>query len=161
MKRAFKFVSVILAVILTLALVFASGCSKKAEEPQTTAAEETTVETETGTADETAAAEAEDIGEGENEFLFTAVFADGSSHAYKVHTDKTTVGDALVDLGIIDGEDGPYGLYIKSVEGVTADYDTDGTYWAFYVDGEYAAVGISETEIGSAASYELRVETME
>lgn len=50
----------------------------------------------------------------------------------------TTVGKALLDQGVIAGEDSSYGLYVKTVNGTTLDYDTDGMYWAFYINGEYA-----------------------
>ena len=46
-------------------------------------------------------------------------------------------------MGLIAGEDSDYGLYVKTVNGVTVDYDTDGKYWAFYVDGEYAATDVA------------------
>ena len=55
------------------------------------------------------------------------------------------MGDALTELGLIEGEDSEYGLYVKTVNGITADYDTDGHYWAFYVDGEYAQTGVDAT----------------
>ena len=72
-----------------------------------------------------------------------------------VHTDAETVGAALQDEGLISGEEGAYGLYIKDVIGVTADYDADQAYWAFYIDGEYAMTGIDLTEISEDAVYGL------
>ena len=54
----------------------------------------------------------------------------------EIHTDQETVGAALLELGLIAGEESEYGLFIKTVNGLTADYDTDGVYWAFYIDGE-------------------------
>jgi len=75
-----------------------------------------------------------------------------------VHTDEKTVGDALTSLGILEGEEGPYGLYIKSVNGIAADYDKDGVYWAFYVGEEYASTGVDMTDIEDGASYALKVE---
>ena len=55
-------------------------------------------------------------------------------------------------LNIISGEESDYGLYIKEVIGITADYDTDGTYWAFYIDGQYAATGVDMTDAQNGAS---------
>ena len=83
---------------------------------------------------------------------------DGTSTYYNVHTDETTVGAALQAVGLIEGEDSEYGLYVKTVDGVTKDYDTDGQYWAFYIDGEYASTGVDTTDIVPGASYEMRVE---
>ena len=72
-----------------------------------------------------------------------------------VNTDKTTVGAALLEHGLIAGDDSEYGLYIKVVNGITADYDIDQSYWAFYINGEYAMTGIDSTEITAGATYLL------
>lgn len=57
-----------------------------------------------------------------------------------------------------EGEDSEYGLYVKTVNGVTVDYDQDGKYWAFYVDGEYAATGVDSTDITAGATYTFKAE---
>ena len=68
------------------------------------------------------------------------------------------MGDALSQLGLIEGEEGQYGLYVKSVNGIEADYDKDGVYWAFYIDGEYALTSVDATEVTDGAVYAFRVE---
>lgn len=98
------------------------------------------------------------LGEGERQFDFIVRYADKSEDRFVINTDATFVGQALLDLGLIEGEDGPYGLYIKKVNGVTADFDIDGTYWSFYIDGEYAMTGADATEITEGASYMFAVE---
>lgn len=77
---------------------------------------------------------------------------------YKIHTDRKKVGEALSELGLIAGEDSEYGLYVKTVNGVTADYDTDKTYWAFYVNGEYAQSGVDTTDIVDGDTYSFKIE---
>ena len=89
--------------------------------------------------------------------LFTIVDGDSKTE-YRVRTDKTVVGDALMELGLIEGEEGPYGLYVKKVGGILADYEETGTYWAFYVNGEYATSGVDLTEIEPGAAYAFKVE---
>ena len=74
---------------------------------------------------------------------------------FTVKTDKATVGEALLEQGLIEGEQGQYGLYVKKVNGITADYDVDQSYWAFYVNGEYAMSGVDSTEITEGAIYQL------
>ena len=71
------------------------------------------------------------------------------------------MGAALQKLNIISGEDSQYGLYIKEVTGITADYDKDGTYWAFYVDGQYALTGADLTDVKAGAVYTFAVEKMQ
>lgn len=91
-------------------------------------------------------------------FTFQVVDGDGKQTDFTVTTDKATVGEALLDEGLIKGEDGPYGLYVKEVNGITADYDVDGTYWAFYVDGEMAPTGVDSTKVEDGAVYAFKVE---
>ncbi len=83
---------------------------------------------------------------------------DGKTVTLTVKTDEATVGAALLKEKIIAGEDGDYGLYIKAVNGTVADYDTDGTYWAFYIDGAYAVSGVDTTPIEEGKIYRLSKE---
>jgi hypothetical protein len=76
---------------------------------------------------------------------------------FTIKTDKTMVGEALMEHGLIAGEQGAYGLYVKQVNGMTADYDVDQTYWAFYVNGEYGGAGVDMTEINEADTYQLEL----
>ena len=98
------------------------------------------------------------MGEGATVFDFTVTDKEGNETPFEIHTDKETVGEALSELGLIEGEEGAYGLYVKTVNGITADYDTDGTYWAFYINGEYALAGIDSTAITEGESYSMRIE---
>ena len=102
------------------------------------------------------------IREGEPTKTFTVevVDAQGAMITVTVKTDLDTVGEVLQEAGMLQGEQGEYGLYIKTVNGTYADYDTDGTYWAFYVNGEYAATGVDMTESVDGAVYRFAVETM-
>ena len=103
-----------------------------------------------------AAAYTEETTIGEGEKSVTVKFtAEEKTITFTVMTDKEILGDALIDNALIEGEEGAYGLYIKKVNGITADYDVNGAYWAFYIDGEYAATGVDSTEITEGAVYEL------
>ena len=73
--------------------------------------------------------------------------ADGTAYHYTVHTDEETVGAALVALGLIDGEEGSYGLYVTTVLGSTLDYDTDGYWWALSENGTDASVGVDSLPV--------------
>ena len=74
---------------------------------------------------------------------------------FTVHTDKTILGDALIDNGLVEGEAGAYGLYIKKVNGITADYDVDQSYWNFCMNGETMMVGVNGQTIADGEAYEL------
>ena len=99
-----------------------------------------------------------ELGEGKTEFLFSVTDVDGKETAFKIHTDKKTVGEALLELNLISGDEGPYGLYVKTVNGITLDYDKDGKYWSFYVNGGYATSGVDTTEITDGDSYAFKAE---
>jgi hypothetical protein len=98
------------------------------------------------------------IGEGAASFELTVVNTAGEEATFEVKTDKETVGEALLEYEVIAGEDGQYGLYVKTVNGETVDYDKDGKYWAFYINGEYGMTGVDVTEIVEGDSYALKVE---
>lgn len=98
------------------------------------------------------------LGDGEMNFIFTVVYDDGKEDVFNIFTNKKTVGDALKEHKLIDGEEGQFGLYVKTVNSVSYDYDKDGKYWAFYVDGEYAPSGVDKTEIKNGCSYMFKAE---
>ena len=114
---------------------------------QATDAEETTLE---GSPEETP--------EAKKTFTFIVVDKDGAETSFTISTDKKTVGDALLAEGLIEGEEGAYGLYVKKVNGIVADYNIDQTYWAFYINGEYAMSGVDTTDIVEGATYSFKVE---
>ena len=98
------------------------------------------------------------IGEGSKSFEFTVVNMAGEEATFEVKTDEDTVGAALLENNVIAGEDGDYGLYVKTVNGETVDYDKDGKYWAFYINGEYGMTGVDATDIVEGDSYAFKAE---
>ena len=68
------------------------------------------------------------------------------------------MGEALLDAGLIAGEESGYGLYVKTVNGTTLDFDKDGAYWAFYINDEYAQAGVDSTSITAGETYAFKAE---
>ena len=97
--------------------------------------------------------DAQNIGEGNTVFKFEVVDAQENSTIWNVHTDELTVGDALIEVGLIEGETSAFGLYVKKVNGISADFDADKAYWAFFIDGEIALKGVDSTNIESDKTY--------
>lgn len=152
-----KLLSVILCIVLIAAMaLFATGCTDTGIPDDPTDPTYAPAETE----GETEAPDTEGNVLGEGSTVFTVVTADleGVETTWEIHTDAATVGEALQAVELIDGEMGPYGLYIKTVNGLTLDYDTDGKYWAFYIDGEYGLTGVDSTEINPDAVYTFKPE---
>ena len=77
------------------------------------------------------------------------------SVTFTINTDKETLGDALIEHGLIEGDEGPYGLYVKKVNGITADFDVDQSYWALYKNGEMSLTGVDTTKIADGEHYEI------
>ena len=87
--------------------------------------------------------------------VFVEVKAGEDSVTFTIHTDKEMLGDALLEHNLIAGEEGAYGLYVKLVNGIAADYDKDGSYWGFYKNGEMMLVGVDGAVIADGEHYEL------
>ena len=137
MKQTIKStVSVFLALLLLLAMVACNTVDK------------------TGAWEDAIYRRDKEFGKG-SKTIVVEVEAEDQKVAFTIHTDKETVGDALMELDLIEGEEGAYGLYVKKVNGITADYDTDKHYWALYIDGEYAMSGVDSTEVKDGVTYRL------
>ena len=151
MKNIFskRLLSLLLCMVLiaATALTFVS-CGNEGKTDDTTVSETTSAPDK-----ETEKPQDNVLGEGNTSFIFVVRDIDGSEKSYTVKTDAKTVGDALLAVDMIEGENGQYGLYVKKVDGITADYDVDATYWAFYINGEYAMSGVDTTDITAGATY--------
>jgi len=148
----------VLSCVLIAAALLMTGCDTEKDEGQTvTTTTMTTLEASTTVADGTTEAQTDPVvGQGQTAFAFEVVHKSGETKKFTVKTDKNTVGEALLDAGLIAGENSQYGLYVKTVDNETLDYDTDKMYWAFYVNGEYALSGVDTTEISSNDIYSFR-----
>ena len=148
MTRMKRSLSLLLCMVLIAAMaLFATGCGDNTNADSGSSTDTSITQTEVTA-----------LGEGETQFAFVVVDQEGTETAFEINTDETTVGAALLALDLIEGEDGPYGLYVKVVNGIAADYDADGVYWAFYIDGEYAMSGVDTTEIVEGSTYTFKVE---
>ena len=87
--------------------------------------------------------------------VMVEVKAGDQSLTFTIKTDKETLADALLEHELIEGEDGAYGIYIKKVNGIVADYDIDQTYWSLSKNGEMSMIGASDTTIADGEHYEL------
>ena len=128
----------ILIFVLCVALLF-SGCSKGPVYVDGTAkyTEDTT------------------LGEGGKTITVTVRDHEGEAVVFTIKTDAETVGDALLENELIAGDEGAYGLYVKVVNGLRADYDKDHAYWGFNVNGETSLTGVDMTDITDGGVYEL------
>lgn len=147
-KNLKSFLSLTLCIVLIAAIaLFTSGCAND--------------QTDTGNSQSVSASNSTNAtvyGKGNTSFNFTVTDTTGAQSDFIINTDKTTVGEALLEVGLIAGEESQYGLYVKTVNGITLDFDKDGKYWAFYVDGNYASAGVDSTEIVANSTYSFKAE---
>ena len=127
-------------MLCAVMLICVSGCQKQIENEDLWA---TAVYSEDTT-----------LGDGEKE-LSLEVIAGEKSVVFTVNSDCETVGEALAEHELVSGDDGPYGLYIKTVNGILADYDINQSYWSFTKAGEYMTTGVDATEFSDGDKFEL------
>ncbi len=95
-----------------------------------------------------------ELGDGEKTVL-VEVMAEDKSVTFTIHSDKETLGEALIEHNLIEGENGAYGLYVKKVNGITADYDKNQCYWGFNKNGEGMMTGVDGAVFNDGEHYEL------
>ena len=144
------------ALILALALALALAACGEAPAVSTGTPEPTAGPSEgaVGVWDTAEYTEDTELGEGAST-ITVEVTAGDRTVAFTVHTDAENLRAALEPLGLIAGEESEFGLFLKSVNGISADYDADGFYWALYVEGEYASTGVDSTPVSDGGSYAL------
>ena len=93
--------------------------------------------------------------EGDKTITVETVHGDGSTRTVELHTDAGYLGEALdQEEGLVEGEEGPYGLYIKTVDGETAS-DADRTWWCITKGGAEVTTSADLTPIADGERYEL------
>ncbi len=148
----------LLALIMcTLMLFSLASCSANGKEtPDTTDAnKQSSTENQLPKIwDDALYTENKEFGKGKNT-VQVEIRADNKSVVFTINTDAEMLGDALIEHKLIEGEEGPYGIYIKKANGIEADFDKDQSYWSLSMDGEYLMSGVDTTPISDGEHYEL------
>lgn len=95
------------------------------------------------------------LGTGDTTFTLIVEHVNDKKITFTINTNEAILSNALTGVGILEGHDSTYGLYIDSVNGVTHDFNVDQTYWAIYEGDEYAQTGIDGITIVNGATYKL------
>ena len=85
----------------------------------------------------------------------TVVHKDGSEKLFSYDTDEEYLGPVLLDQGLVVGEEGPYGLVISAVDGETASWEENQSYWALFIGDEYATTGADGVVVTDGGAYKL------
>lgn len=83
------------------------------------------------------------------------VHADASENTFTYHTDEEFLGPVLLAEGLVEGEEGPYGLTISAVDGEAASWEANQSYWALFIGEEYATTGADSTPVNDGDIFKL------
>lgn len=94
---------------------------------------------------------------GAKEISIEVVDDKGESKTYTAHTDAEYLRQALDEIEdlSVEGTESEYGLMVETVNGVTADYDANGAYWAFYLGKDYCNYGIDQQPVEDGQAYRI------
>ena len=84
----------------------------------------------------------------------TVKHSDDTAKDFIIHTDASSLREALEQENLIHGEETEFGLYVLSVDGETADQDKE-EWWCLTCDGEVMPTGVDDTKIVNGAHYEI------
>ena len=93
--------------------------------------------------------------EGSKAYSVNVIHSEGDQQVFLLKTDAEYLDEALLDEGLIAGEDGAYGLTVITVDGEDAVWDTDNAYWCIWIGEEMATVGISEIPVYDGSAFTL------
>lgn len=92
--------------------------------------------------------------EGSKEIVAKVILTDGTSESFEIKTDAEFLREALEDEKLISGTESEYGLYVTTVNGITAD-ESKQEWWNFTLDGESLMTGVDATPINDGDHYEI------
>ncbi len=144
---------ILLTLLLVLALVFSVTLAACNKEPAGEVETEGEVE-RTGAWKNATYIKDTEFGEGEKA-VTVKVVAEDQEIVFTIHTNEQYLDKAMLAHELITGEDGQYGLYLETVNGMLADYNVDQTYWSVCKDNTPLPVGISSVEIADGDSFQL------
>lgn len=94
--------------------------------------------------------------DGSKTITLEVIHGDGSTASFTVSCEADNLRDALEQVdGLIEGEESAYGLMVSTVDGETADYARDQSWWCLTKDGEWIDTGVDSTMISDGEHYEF------
>ena len=91
---------------------------------------------------------------GAKEIHVTVVHGDQSTKEFDYQTDAAYLGEVVVDEGLAEGDTTEFGLYIKTVDGETADESKE-QWWCLSKGGEALETGADQAPIEDGDQFEF------
>lgn len=95
--------------------------------------------------------------EGSKAITIEVVDKEGKSTLYELKTDAEYLRQAMDEAEGLEysGTESEYGMMVDTVNGLTADYSVDSSYWGFYVNGEYCNYGIDTQPVADGDAFRI------
>ena len=95
--------------------------------------------------------------EGSKQITISVVNSKAETTTYSLKTDAQYLRQAMDEAEGLTytGTEGPYGIMITAVNGETADYSVDASYWSFNVNGEYCNYGVDEQPVNDGDAFSI------
>lgn len=90
--------------------------------------------------------------------ITVSVVTDTETTDFTIVTDAEYLRQALEQENLVEGSESEYGLFVTTVNGVTAD-DSQQQWWCFTRNGEMVETGIDTTPIADGETYEITLIT--
>lgn len=94
---------------------------------------------------------------GSKDITIEVVNKAAESTVYELSTDAEYLKQAMEEADglTFEGTESEYGMMINTVNGETADYSVDGSYWSFYVNEDYCNYGIDSQPVVDGDAFKI------
>lgn len=92
--------------------------------------------------------------QGEKEITILVIHGDQTEKEFQYRTDAEYLVEVLKENELVDGEEGEYGLFIKTVDGETADEGKQ-QWWCITKGGEQVNTSADQTPVADGEQFEL------
>lgn len=94
---------------------------------------------------------------GTKDITIEVVNKEAESTLYELSTDAEFLRQAMEEADglTFSGTESEYGMMVDTVNGETADYSVDGSYWSFYVNEEYCNYGIDSQPVLDGDAFQI------
>lgn len=91
---------------------------------------------------------------GEKNVTVAVVHSDGERTEFHYSTEQEYLGELLKAEGLIEGEEGEFGLFVKTVDGEAVDFNRDQSWWKLTCNGKDAETGADSVVLRDGDVYE-------
>lgn len=95
--------------------------------------------------------------EGSKSISIEVISKEEISTKYELQTDAEYLRQAMEEAEGLEftGSESEYGMMVETVNGELADYNVDGAYWAFFVNGDYCNYGIDTQPVEDGDAFSI------